>query len=158
MQRNTRGKAFVENVLTLMGYPFSCDENIKLSAGKEIQYSMRADLLIALGYKKKIIEFSGVSEHEIKYIQKKGLDIAQIEPWDGKNDMLRKIMSLLSLSYTNTPNNNASSLVPRNTRYRLLVPGFVVKSLKGVFFMTDAVLDEELQKSIISNGISMVKF
>jgi hypothetical protein len=155
---HTRGKAFVENVLTLMGYPFSRDKNINLSARKEITFNIRADLLIDMGYKKKIVEFSGVSDQEMKYAQKLGLDIAQIEPWEGKNEMIRKIMSLLSLSYTNSPQKNASFFSPRNTRYRLLLPGFVAKSLKGVFFMTEADLDKELQTSIVSEGISVVKF
>ncbi len=158
MQATTPGKTFVENVLTLMGYPFTRDENINLSDRKELRFSMRADLLIDMGYKRKIVEFSGVSDQEMKYVQKLGLDIAQIEPWEGKHDMIRKIMSLLSLNSTNSPKKNASFLSPRNTRYRLRLPGFVVKSLKGVFFMTDADLDEELQKSIISEGISVVKF
>lgn len=158
MHGNVQGKAFVENVITLMGYPFSRDEIINLSARKEINFTIRADLLIDMGYKKKIVEFSGVSEQEMKYVRKLGLDITQIEPSEGKNEMIRKIMSLLSLSYTNSPKKNASSLSPKNTRYRLFVPGFVVKSLKGVFFITDAGLDDELQKNIISEGISVVKF
>lgn len=158
IHRNTQGKAFVENVITLMGYPFSRDENIKLSARKEINYTIRADLLIDMGYKKKILEFSGISDQEMKYISKLGLDIAQIEPSDGKNVMIRKIMSLLSLSYTNSPKTNALSLSPKNSRYRLFLPGFVVKSLKGVFFITDADLDGELLKNIISEGISVVIF
>lgn len=158
MRRNTSGKAFVESVLTLMGLPFSRDEKINLSVTKDIQFSVIADLLIDMGYKKKIIEFSGLSDLVMKNVRKFGIDITQIEPWEGKNDMLEKIISLLSLSYTNSPKNNASSLVSGNTRHRILVPGFVVKSLKGVFFLTDANLDEELQENIISNGVSVVKF
>ncbi len=158
MQMNLSEKAFVESVLKLVGYPFSRDENINLSAQKELHFNIRADLLVDMGYKRKIIEFSGVSDQEMKYVQKFGLDIVRIEPWEGKKDMIKKIMSLLSLTYTSSPRKNALSLSPRKTRYRLLVPGFVVKSLKGVFFMTDAVLDEELQKNITGEGISVVPF
>jgi len=158
MRRNSRGEAFVENLLTLMGFPFSRDKNIDLSPSKEIRFNMRVDLLIDMGFKKKIVDFSGISDQEVKYGQKFGLDIVQIEPWERKKDVLRKIMSLLSLSFTNSPRKNAHLLTPRDTRYRLLLPGFVVHSLKGVFFMTDTDLDEELQKSILSAGISVVKF
>ncbi|MBI5632093.1 MAG: hypothetical protein HZA15_01215 [Nitrospirae bacterium] len=158
MRGNTTGKVFIENVLTLMGYSFSRDEKINLSAGKAVQLNVHADLLIDMGYKRKIVEFAGVSDQEMKYIRKLGLDIAHIEHDEGKNDMIRKILSLLSLAYTNSPQKNAASLTQKNSRYRLLVPGFVVKSLRGVFFMTDADLDEELKKSITSEGISMLKF
>jgi len=158
LQGNNGGKALVENVLTLLGYPYSRDEKINLSPGKEIGFNIRADLLVDMGYKKKLVEFSGVSEQEMKYVRKLGLDIVQIEPWEGKNDVIRKIMSLLSLNFTNSPQRNVVSLSPRKTRYRLLVPGFVVKSLKGEFFMTDTDLDAELLKSIVGEGISVVKF
>ncbi len=158
MHDNAQGRAFVESVLTLMGYPFSRDVNIELSPKKEITFSMRADLLVDMGYKKKVIEFSGVTNQERNYIQKLGIDIAQIEPWEGKSDAIKKIMSLLLPDYTNTPKRNAPSLSPRNTRYRLFVPGFVVKSLRGVFFITDTNLDEELRKNILGEGISVVTF
>lgn len=158
MRRTMSRKALVENILTLSGYPFSRDENINLSARKEMRFTMRADLLIDMGHKRKIVEFSDVSDEEMRYVKKFGFDIVRIEPWEGKKDMIRKIMSLLALRYTNSPRNNASSLSPRNTRYRLLVPGLVVKSLKGVFFMTDAVLDEELLRNITGEGISVVTF
>jgi len=119
---------------------------------------MHADLLIDMGNRRKIVDFSGISDQEMKYVQKSGLDIAQIEPWEGKKAMISKIMSLLALSYTSSPQKNASSLTPRNTRYRFLLPGFVVQSSKGVFFMTDSDLDEELHKSILREGISVVNF
>ncbi len=152
------GKALVENVLTRMGYPFSRNETVTISQRKEINLSMRADLLIDMGYKKKVIEFSGVSDQEMKFARNAGLDIVQIEPWEKKKDMIRKIMALLSLQVTDTPKKNALSLSPRKTRYRLLVPGIVVKSLKGAFLITDADLDDELQKSITREGISVVNF
>lgn len=158
MQGNPRRNVFVEGVLTLMGYPFSRGQNINMSPKKEITFNMRADLLIDMGYRKKIIEFSGITEQELKYVQKSGLDIVQIEPWESKNDVIRKVMTLLSLNYTNSSRKNSSVLSPRNTRYRLLVPGFVVKSLKGVFFFTDANIDAELQKNIMGEGISLVTF
>ena len=158
MRRNTRGEVFVENMLTLMGYPFSHDKHIDLSPRKEIRFTIHADLLVDMGNRKKIVDFSGISDQEMKYVQKSGLDIAQIEPWEGKKAMISKIMSLLALSYTSSPQKNASSLSPRNTRYRLLLPGFVVQSSKGVFFMTDSDLDEELHKSILREGISVVNF
>lgn len=158
VQADTTGKAFVEKILTLMGYSYSRDEKIKLSSGREIQFNVHADLLIDMGYKRKIVEFSGVSDQEIMYIRKLGLDIVRIERREGKNDMIRKVLTLLSLPHTNSPQKNASSLTPNNARYRLLVPGFVVKSLRGVFFMTDADLDDELKKSIVGEGVSVLKF
>ncbi len=158
MQGNARGEAFVEDVLTLFGYPYSSDEKINLSERKEIHLNIHADLLVDMGHQRKAFVFSGVSDQEIKYAEKFGLDIAVIDPSEGRSEMLRKIMSVLSLSYTNSPKKNALSLTPGNARYHLHIPGFAVKSLKGVFLMTDAYLDKELQKSILNQGIGVVRF
>lgn len=157
-QGNTERRTFVEDMISLMGYPLSRDQSISLSPQKEISFGIRADLLIDLGYRKKIIEFSGVTELELNYVRKSGLDIVQIEPRETREDAVRKIMSLLSLKYTNSPGMNAAALSPRKTRYRLFVPGFVVHSLKGVFLFTNAAIDGELKKNITGEGISVVTF
>ncbi len=158
IRANAQGRVFVENVLTLLGFPFNRDVNINLPLKREMSFTVRADLLVDMGHKKKVIEFSGVADQEMNYIRKMGVDIAKIEPWDGKNDAIRKVVSLLLPDYTNSPKKNASSLSPRHTRYRLFVPGFVVKSLKGILFFTDADLDKELRKNIAGEGISVVTF
>lgn len=155
---NSTIKAFTESTLLLAGYQFSRDKKISLGNRKEIQYNLNADLMIDMGYKKKVIEFSGISDQDVQYIKKMGVDIAVIEPWEKRRDLLKKIFSLLSLNSSDNPKKNASILNPRKTRYRLFVPGFAVATVKGVFFMTDAEIASELTETIMKEGISIVKF
>jgi|GEM_PF-2967149 len=152
------GTAFVRTVIEASGYPFTTNEQMGIKPQRGLNYRINADILIDLGYRKKIIQFSDVSEQEASYIRRLGLDVAHIEPWEAKQSIAKKIMSLLSLEYSDKRMNNSAFLGPKNTRYRLLLPGFAAKSFKGRLFITDTDIDAGLLQSIMNEGISVLRF
>ena len=152
------GREFTEKILTLWGYPYNQNTRLSLSPRKEITYALTADISIALGRSKKVIDFSEISDLEIQAVQKLGLDIVRIEPFEQKKGILKKIMSLLSLNRSDTPKTNAPYLTPKGSRYRLLLPGNVVRTPKGQFFMTGSELDGELLKKVVTDGVTVIQF
>jgi len=158
IDNNTSRGEFTENILTLMGYDFSRDKTINISNRKEFAYNLKADLSINLGYRSKVIEFTELSEYEIGYAKKQGFDISCISLWEEKRELIKKIMELLSLEYSNIPKTTAKYITPTKVRYKLFFPGTYVKSLKGAFFLTDSALENELLESVVDEKLTMVKF
>jgi hypothetical protein len=105
-----------------------------------------------------VLEFSGISEHEMSYAKKLGLDISSISPNEEKGEIIRKIVALLSLEFSNMPKTTSHSITPKNVRYRLLLPGVYAKSRYGAFFLTDSELENNLLESILNEKITIVKF
>jgi hypothetical protein len=67
-------------------------------------------------------------------------------------------MALLSLNRSDTPKTNAPYLTPKGSRYRLLLPGNVVRTPKGQFFMTGSELDSDLLKKVVADGVTVIQF
>lgn len=151
-------KEFAESVLSLMGYKFSRNSVLNISDRKEYTYSLKADLSINLGYRAKVIEFTDISDYEIKYAQKKGLDIVSIKPWEERKNIIQKIISLLSLKYKNSARTTFPSITPPGVKYRLLSPGVFVHSNKGPMFITDSEFDTELLRQLIDERVTIIKF
>ena len=152
------GREFTEKILTLWGYPYDRNVRVSLSPRREITYTLTADISIALGRNKKIIDFSEISDMEMQSVQRLGLDIVRIEPFEQKKGILKKIMSLLSLNRSDAPKTNAPYLTPKGSRYRLLLPGSMVQTTKGQFFMTGLELDSDLLKKIVADGVTVIQF
>lgn len=151
-------REFAETCIKIMGYPFERDAEISLSKGKGIRYALMADIAIDLGYRKKIIEFSDISDMELHAAGQFGADAARVEPQEKRTDVLRKILSLLSVDFKNQQNSNSVHLTPKGMRYRLIMPGYLVHALKGTFFMTDAEFDSDILRKIVSDDITVVQF
>ena len=154
----TSNKEFAERILTLLKYDFSRDKTIDISHRKEFSFNIKADLSIHLDNKTKVLEFSGISEHEMSYAKKLGLDISYISPWEEKREIIRKIMTLLSLEFSNIPKTTSNDISPKNVRYRLLLPGVYATSRHEAFFFTDSELENNLLESIVNEKITIVKF
>jgi len=118
----TSNKEFAESILTLLKYDFSRDKTMNISNRREFSYNLKADLSVNVGYKTKVLEFSEISEYELSYVKKQGLDIFCISPREEKGEIIRKIMALLSLQFSNTPKTTSNYITPKNVRYRLLLP------------------------------------
>jgi hypothetical protein len=153
-----QGKEFAREILGLLGYSFLNDEKIALSDGEAIRFNLHADLAINSGVRKKVIEFSGISDNEIKYARRMGVDVVNIGLGEGRKEITGKILSVLSLNFSRSSERNVSFLTPGNTRYRLLMPGFIVRTAKGVLFMTDSDMDSELLLQVIREKVSIVRF
>lgn len=149
---------FAEKILTLLGYDFSRDKTIHISNRKEFTYNLKADLSINLGYKTKVIEFNELSDHEVNYAKKQGLDISCISPWEEKREIAKKIMTLFSLEFSNMPKTTSLYITPKKVRYRLFLPGVYAKSRKGGFFLTDSELENDLLESILDEKVAIVKY
>ena len=154
----TSNKEFAESILTLLKYDFSRDKTIDISHRKEFSFKLKADLSINLGYKTKVLEFSEISEHEMSYAKKLGLDISYISPREEKGEIIRKIMELLSLEFSHMPKTTSHYITPKNVRYRLFLPGVYATSRHGAFFLTDSELENNLLESIVNEKITIVKF
>lgn len=154
----TSNKEFAESILTLLKYDFSRDKTIDISRRKEFFFKLKADLSINLGYRTKVLEFSVISEHEMSYAKKMGLDIFYISPDEEKGGIIRKIMALLSLEFSNMPKTTSHYITPKNVRYRLFLPGVYATSRYGAFFLTDSELENNLLESIVNEKITIVKF
>jgi hypothetical protein len=151
-------KPFAEDVLTQLGYNFSRDETIVLSKSKGFSYELKADLSINLNNKKKLVEFTEISEQEKRYAHKEGLDIAFVGPLETKREVTRDIVKLLSPEWSDIPKKTSTYITPKRVRYRLFLPGIYTDSRKGEFFLTDSELEINLLKDWIDEHIQIVKF
>ncbi len=149
---------FTESVLSFLGYKYSSNTSHSLSDRKEFTYNLKADLSINLGYRTKVIEFTDLSDYEINFAAKKGIDIACIKPMEERRTILRKIFSLLSLNFRGSAASVSSAVTPGGVKYRLLSPGFFVHSIRGPLFFTDTELEPALLRDIIRNDISVISF
>lgn len=151
-------RVFAEAVLSRLGYKYSSNTSHNLSDRKEFTYRLKADLSINLGYRTKVFEFTELSDDEINFAKKKGIDIACIKPLEERRAVLSKILSLLSLHYSGSTASVSSSITPKGVKYRLLSPGFFVHSIHGPIFFTDSDLEPALLREIITDQISVIKF
>lgn len=158
IEAGRNAQVFTETVLSLLGYKYSSNTSHNLSGRKEFTYNLKADLSINLGYRTKVIEFAELSDYEINFSKKRGIDIACIKPLEERRVILSKIMSLLSLHYAGSAASVSSYITPKGVKYRLLSPGFFVHSINGPIFFTDSELEPALLKEIIRDQITVVKF
>ena len=158
IELNKDEKEFTENILSLMGYKFSRDSVFNLSDRKEYSYNLKAALSINLGYRSKLIEFTELSDYEIKFAQKRGFDIISVKTWEERKTIIHKIISLLSLNFKNSPRTTSPYITPPGVKYRLLSPGVFVHSINGPMFITDSEFDTELLRQLIDENVTIVKF
>ena len=151
-------REFAEACISIMGYSYERNTEITLSDRKGLRYSLMADIAIDLGYRKKVIEFSDMSEAELAAAAKFGLDIVSIKQWDERKDILRRILSLLAVDYRAIQNTNSSLITPNRARYRLVMPGYLAHTLKGTFFMTDTEFDGDFLRKVIADGVTILQF
>lgn len=150
-------REFTETMLSLIGYKFSRDDVLNLSDRKEYSFNLKADLSINLGYRTKVIEFVELSDYEINYAKKRGFDIACIRTWDARKNIISKLMALFSLNY-NSLKTSTSHIMPRGVKYRLLLPGVFVHSVKGPVLITDADFEPELLRQLIDEKVNIITF
>ncbi len=158
IENNMPVNEFAENILTLLGHDFERNRTINLSHGKSFSYTLEADLSINSGRRTKVIELSGISEDEMRYAKKHGVDIFCIDPGEAKREIASKIMALLDLEFRDNPKATSLSITPTGVRYGLFLPGVYAKSRKGNLFMTDSELENNLLEGIVREKIHIVKF
>ncbi len=152
------GRDFTEKVIGFLGYPHEVNAQLSPSKRAEIRYNLKADIMVDLGHRRKVIEFSELSTQEIEFARGLGLDIVCIEPFEKKWSILKKITALLSVNRSDTPRRNAEFLTPQGVRYYLQIPGYVVQGLKKRLFLTESGHEIDMLGNVIADGISIVQF
>ncbi len=149
---------FSERFLTLLGYKFRRGINLKLSDRKEYEFNIKADLTITSGKRTKVIDFSEISEQTINYAKKRGFDIINIDLQEEHSEILRKIMGLLLINYKDKPETTSSYITPKGVRYRLMVPGILIKSKNRLLFLIDPEIDTEFLSTLVSEGVTLIRY
>ncbi len=148
----------VEKIVSALGYTFKRDAVLSLSDRKDFTYKLRADISIAAGARAKVIEFAELSAQEIAYARKRGVDVVCVDFRDDDRAVLRKLVDLLGLPHTDSPDASAPVITPRNTRYRLILPGVYLKTRQGAFFITDTGLDAALLRDVVDPAITVITY
>jgi hypothetical protein len=151
-------RSFTESVLSLLGYRFTKDTVITISNRKEFQYRLTADLSVASGRRKKIIEFFELSPYELGYAKKMGFDIATIQLRDDRKTIIKKLIHLFSLNHRSSPRANSLSVTPRDVKYRLVPDGFFVNSMKGPVFLMDSEFRPDVMRQIVNDKNTYITF
>lgn len=149
---------FSERFLTLLGYEFKRGDYLRLSDREEYEFNIRAALTITSGNRIKAIDFSEISEPAIRYAKKRGFDMIGIGQREGRSDVVRKIMGLLSINYNDKPEATSSYITPKGVKYRLIAPGILVKSKNGLLFLPDPEACTEFPSPLFNDAITLVKF
>lgn len=149
---------FSERFLNLLGYDFSRDVNLRLSDRKEYEFNIRADLTITLGNRTKVIDFSEFYEQTISYAKARGFDIVSISSGEDRSEILKKIIGLLSINCKDRPETTSSYITPKGVKYRLMVPGTLIRARNGMLFLTDPDIDTEFLSHLVADDITLIKF
>jgi hypothetical protein len=149
---------FSERFLNLLGYEFSRDVNLRLSDRKEYEFNIKADLTITLGNRTKVIDFSEFYEQTISYAKARGFDIVSISSGETRSEILRKIIGLLSINCKDRPETTSSYITPKGVKYRLLVPGTLIRARNGMLFLTDPDIDTGFLSHLVADNITLIKF
>ncbi|MBA4371292.1 MAG: hypothetical protein C0402_00340 [Thermodesulfovibrio sp.] len=154
----TDSRAFVESIITRLGYIPSRDVVLSLSDRKDFTYKLRADISFASGPRTKVVEFADLSEQEIAFARKRGIDIICIDVREDDQAVLKKLIDLLGVAHIDTPESSAAYITPRNAKYRLALQGVYLKTQKGTFFITDSELETELLRDIVDPGLKVITY
>lgn len=149
---------FSERFLTLLGYEFKREDYLRLSDREEYEFNIRAALTITSGKRTKVIDFSEIPESAIRYAKKRGFDMIGIGPREGRSEVVRKIMGLLSINYKDKPEVTSFYITPKGVKYRLIAPGILVKSRNRLLFLPDPEAYTEFPGPLVDDGITLIKF
>jgi hypothetical protein len=67
-------------------------------------------------------------------------------------------MGFLALDYIENPEMTTAYITPKKVKYRLFMPGFLVRSRKELFFFTDSDIDVDLFSSVMDDQVKLIKF
>lgn len=157
LEKQTPPGEFAEGLLRRLGYDVERNRTIDLSHRKEFSFKIQADFSIKSGNRPKVIELSELSDDEMSYARKRGLDIFCIDPREDRTEIAGKLVSFLALKSSNHPLSTSALITPKNVRYRLYLPGVYAESRKGAFFLTDSELDTRLLEKIVRDKITILK-
>lgn len=149
---------FSERFLTLLGYEFKRGDYLRLSDREEYKFNIRVALTITSGNRIKAIDFSEISEPAIRYAKKRGFDMIGIGQREGRSEVVRKIMGLLSINYNDKPEATSSYITPKGVKYRLIAPGILVESKNGLLFLPDPDAYTEFSSPLFNDAITLVQF
>lgn len=147
-----------ERFLALLSYPVKRGETFTFSGKSGYRFAMRTDMSFREKNKVKAIQFSSVPEPQLRFAERRGIDVLSIDPRGGRAAVLKEIMGFVSLPYSERPEKTSQVITPRKAKYRLFVPGILVRSRKGTFFFTEAAAEEYLLSSLIRRDIRLVTF
>lgn len=151
-------REFTESLIELLGYNALRGKKYSLSGRKEFRYDLQTDLSVPLGRRTKVVEFTELSEQEIRYAEKRGFDIICIQNWEEKRAITKKILSLLALDQGSSVMTHDSSITPKGVKYRLLSDGAFVHSINGPVFITEAGPDKDILRSLVDKDIMLITF
>jgi hypothetical protein len=147
-----------DNFLALLGYPVKRGETLRLSGMNEYEFTMKTDVTVTAHHAVKAIQFAEVPPAAVKYAKSRGFDVLSISPDEEKGVVLKKIMGFLALDYIENPEMTTAYITPKKVKYRLFMPGFLVRSRKELFFFTDSDIDVDLFSSVMDDQVKLIKF
>jgi hypothetical protein len=151
-------KMLSQSFLALLGFPVKRGETLRISGDKDYEFTMKTDVTVVEHNTVKAIQFSEVPSAVDRYAKSRGFDVLSISPNEERWTVLRKIMGFLSLNYTDNPEKTASYITPRKAKYRLSMPGTLVRSKKGLFFFTDTDTDVDVFSSLMDDHVKLIRF
>jgi hypothetical protein len=153
-------RTFSERFLNLLGFSVMKGDSLRISDRKEYALRIRTDMTVKLKNQKgtKAIRFSETPEAYLAYAKKHGVALLSLDQHAGKDEVLRKMMDFFSLEYLERPERTTAYITPRKTKYRISMPGFLVKSRKGPFFFTATAIDKDLYRFLMNERVTLVQF
>lgn len=147
----------IEGLLSSLGYETKRNVGLVLNDGKNYKLSLSADMALRFGKRTKLIDLSGLPQHVIEILKRHGIDMMRIELDDDSRKIILDILDFLSINYEKRPEIVSLMITPEKAKYRIKVPGIVVKSKKGNLLLSDY-HNVELLRGMISNKLTLIKY
>ena len=147
-----------ERFLTLLAYTVKKGETFSFGGKGGYRFAMKTDMSFREKGKVKAIQFATLPEPQLRFAERKGVEMLSIDPRSGRTAALREIMDFVSVSYSERPEKTSLVITPKKAKYRLFAPGILVRSRKGTFFLTEAGADASLLGSLVGKDVRLVTF
>lgn len=147
----------IERLLSSLGYETKRNVGLVLNDGRNYKLSLSADIALKFGTRTKLFELSGLPQHVINILRRHGIDMISIKLDEDDRKTIIDILDFLSINYEKHPESVSLMITPRKAKYRVKVPGIVVKSKRGNLLLSDY-HNAELLRSLINNRLTLIKY
>ena len=153
-------RALSARFLNLLGFDVKEGDSLRISDRKEYALRIHTDLTVMPKNKKGVqsIRFSETPETYLSYLQQHGFPVLSLSVHAKRDEVLRKMMDFLSLHYMERPERTTAYITPKKAKYRVSMPGFLVRSGNKTFFFTESVMDEGLSRFLLNGQVTLVRF
>lgn len=149
-------KAFVNDFLVAMGYQYSPNTSISFEyAG--VQIDTFSNLAAKNDGNSFFIDFGNFYGEAVNAIEKSGHRMIQVNDNDTVNDIIRKLLGAMDVSFTINPEFLAAKR-PESHNTRLTIPGFLVENAgKPEMLLTRAPLHRRVAQFLTDKDIKIIR-